>query len=159
MLELKLLLLLTFANGTPVIARKLFGSTLGYPLDGGMKFFDGQPLLGRSKTVRGVVLSVLITALAAPLLGFTWTTGAAVAALSMFGDLISSFLKRRLRLPSSSMALGLDQIPEALLPLLALRSRLGLGGLDIAVVVTVFFIGELLLSRVLFKLNIRDRPY
>ena len=158
-LQLKLLLLLTFANGTPVIARKIFGSRLDCTVDGGVRFLDGQPLFGRSKTVRGVVLSVVITALAAPLLGFPWTTGAAIAALAMLGDLISSFTKRRLKLPPSSMALGLDQIPESLLPLLVYRSRLGLGGWDITIVVAVFFIGELLLSRVLFRLNIRDRPY
>ncbi len=159
MLEFKLLLLLTVANGTPVMARRIFGSWLSYPVDGDMKFLDGRPLLGRSKTVRGIVFSVVITALAAPFLGLPWTTGAGVAALAMLGDLISSFTKRRLKLPASSMALGLDQIPESLLPLLVYRLRLGLEWWDIIIIVAVFFLGELALSRVLFKLNIRDRPY
>ena len=34
----------------------------------------------------------------------------------MAGDLFSSFVKRRLRLASSSMAIGLDHIPESSFP-------------------------------------------
>ena len=37
------------------------------------------------------------------------------------GDLFSSFVKRRLDLASSSMAIGLDHIPESFFPLLASR--------------------------------------
>ena len=38
--------------------------------------------------------------------------GLLVAATAMAGDLLSSFLKRRLALAPSSQAIGLDQIPE-----------------------------------------------
>ena len=68
MLELKLLLLLLIANGAPVIARHLFELRFNFPLDGGLNFFDGQPLLGESKTLRGVVLSVIATTIVAILL-------------------------------------------------------------------------------------------
>jgi CDP-2,3-bis-(O-geranylgeranyl)-sn-glycerol synthase len=57
------------------------------------------------------------------------------------------------------MALGLDQIPESLLPALALKTRLGLTAWDIAGVVFAFILLELLLSRLLFGLRLRDRPY
>jgi CDP-2,3-bis-(O-geranylgeranyl)-sn-glycerol synthase len=50
--------LLTLANGTPVIAKKLLGKLLNQPLDGGIVFLDGRPLFGPSKTVRGIILSV-----------------------------------------------------------------------------------------------------
>jgi hypothetical protein len=79
--------------------------------------------------------------------------------VAMAGDLFSSFVKRRLGLPPSSMALGLDQIPESLFPLLACRLLLPLTWLDIGVAVVLFFVGELVLSRILFKLHVRDRPY
>src|SRR5258707_15129173 len=59
LLDLQLLILLTLANGTPVIAKKVFGDRLAWPLDGGLGFIDGRPLLGRSKTLRGIVLAVL----------------------------------------------------------------------------------------------------
>jgi hypothetical protein len=88
-----------------------------------------------------------------------WRTGAQVAAMSMLGDLGSSFIKRRLHLKPHAKALGLDQIPEALLPLLAVKPRFTLASVDIAVLVITFIVLEIVLSRVLFRLKIRDRPY
>lgn len=155
----KLLVLLGIANGTPIIARKLFGDRFGAPLDGGLRWLDGRPLLGESKTVRGLVLSVLCTALAAPLLGVDAMLGAGLASASMLGDLASSFIKRRLGMRAHSQAAGLDQVPEALLPLLLLRQSLGIGFGDIAVLLALFIVLEIVLSRLLFRLHIRDRPY
>lgn len=156
---LQSLVLLTFANGTPVVAKRLFGPYLAFPLDAGVHFVDGRPLLGPSKTVRGVVLSVAITAAAAPALGVSVATGALVACLAMLGDIISSFTKRRLKLPSSAQAIGLDQIPESLLPLMALQTALSLTWLDIIICAGIFLLGELMISRVLYRLHIRDQPY
>jgi CDP-2,3-bis-(O-geranylgeranyl)-sn-glycerol synthase len=155
----KMLLLLVIANGAPILGKKLFGATFDRPLDGGLQLRDGHPLFGPSKTVRGVVLSIAATALAAIPLGYDWTDGALIALLAMLGDLTSSFVKRRLGRPPSSMALGLDQIPESLLPTLAFKTRLGLTAWDIAGVVFAFILLELLLSRLLFGLRLRDRPY
>jgi len=156
---LQLLTLLVLANGTPVIAKKILGERLAYPLDGGVEFVDGRPLLGRSKTIRGVVLAVLVTTAGAPLVGLEWVVGFLVGSLAMAGDLLSSFLKRRMALPPSSRARGLDQLPEALFPLLACRNLLSLTMTDIATGVGLFFIGEVLLSRVFYALRLRDRPY
>src|SRR5262245_26817781 len=128
----KLLLLLVIANGAPVIGKRLFGARNAYPLDQGLRLSDGQPLLGASKTLRGLVLSLLATTLAAPLLGIDARIGALISATAMAGDLLSSFTKRRLCLPSSAMCIGLDQIPESLLPALAASSALGLSLADIA---------------------------
>jgi len=147
------------ANSAPLLGHKLLGPRLARPLDGGWTFLDGRPLLGRSKTVRGVVLSLAATAAAAPVLGLSWTTGALLAALSVLGDLTSSFLKRRLGRPPSSQALGLDQVPESLFPLLALHARLDLTAGAIAAVVLVFVVLELVLSRLFYRLGLRDRPY
>jgi CDP-2,3-bis-(O-geranylgeranyl)-sn-glycerol synthase len=153
------LLLLTFANGAPVVAKKLLGARLAFPLDAGVRFLDGRPLLGPSKTIRGVVASVVATALVAPLLGLNPAAGGLVAALAMIGDLFSSFAKRRLKFPSSSQAIGLDQVPESLLPLLACQEILSLRAIDVAIGVGVFMVGELILSRVLYDLHFRDEPY
>jgi hypothetical protein len=69
------------------------------------------------------------------------------------------FLKRRLNLPPSSQALGLDQIPESLLPLLACIDPLDLTMYDIATSVVISLVGELLISRLLFRMHLRDQPY
>jgi CDP-2,3-bis-(O-geranylgeranyl)-sn-glycerol synthase len=151
--------LLAVANGTPVIATKILGKTFAYPVDFGIAFCDGQPLFGASKTLRGIVLAVLLTSVAAPLIGLDWTFGALIAVTAMFGDLLSSFIKRRMGLIPSSQCIGLDQIPESLLPLVACRFLLRLTILEIAAATVIFFFGELALSRVLFWLRIRERPY
>ena len=121
LLVLKLLVLLAVANGTPVLAKSLLGDRLARPLDGGAILGDGRPLFGPSKTILGVVLALIATPLAAALMGLSWQLGVVLAALAVAGDLLSSFVKRRMGLASSSMAIGLDQIPESLLPLLGVR--------------------------------------
>ena len=124
LLILRLLLLLGVANGTPVLVRKVFKDWFEAPIDGGFRFFDGRPILGTSKTIRGIVASILMTSIIGLLLGFDFWLGAVVASLSMLGDLASSFIKRRLGFGVHAQAFGLDQIPEALLPLLFLKSSL-----------------------------------
>ncbi|HUI94755.1 MAG TPA: CDP-archaeol synthase [Xanthobacteraceae bacterium] len=158
-LILQLTILLALANGTPLLAAWLLGSRLAFPLDGGLAFFDGRPLLGGSKTVRGIVAAVLATTAVAPLIGLSTGVGAVVGASAMAGDAFSSFVKRRLGLPPSSRATGLDQIPESLLPALACRAMLPLTAWDMVVVVVIFFVGDIVASWSLYRAHLRDRPY
>ncbi|MGB5678634.1 MAG: CDP-archaeol synthase, partial [Gammaproteobacteria bacterium] len=78
MLILKLLILVTVANGTPVIIKKLLGQHLELALDGGLNFFDGRRLFGPSKTVRGVVSAILATTLCAMLMELEWYIGTVI---------------------------------------------------------------------------------
>jgi CDP-2,3-bis-(O-geranylgeranyl)-sn-glycerol synthase len=155
----QLLALIALANGTPIIAKKVFGPRLSFPLDAGASLFDGRPLFGKSKTIRGILLSILLTTAGAPILGLDLAIGGRVAVAAMTGDLLSSFVKRRLNLPSSSQSVGLDQVPESLFPMLACRDALSLTIPDIALGVAVFFVLELILSRLLFRIHLRDEPY
>jgi hypothetical protein len=156
---LKLLILLAVANGVPVIAKRLFGNRLSYALDGGARFIDGRPLFGTSKTVRGLLLSIAATTAVPPLLGLDSTTGFLIGLGAMAGDLLSSFTKRRLGMKPSSRAIGLDHIPESLLPALMCWKHLSLSLTDVITLVAAFFVGGILLSLLLFKAHIRDRPY
>ncbi len=155
----QLLLLVLIANGAPVIARYLFGRRWGRALDGGRLFLDGRPWLGPSKTIRGIAAALLCTSVAAIVIGLPASIGLQVALGAMLGDLLSSFTKRRLGIPSSAMALGLDQIPEVLIPALLVSSELGIPPIGVAGVVTAFVVLSLVLSRILFALNIRRRPF
>lgn len=156
---IKALILLTLANTTPLLAKRLMGNRFSYPIDGGVRFLDGEPLLGESKTIRGVSLALLVTSMSAPLVGVDWNIGLRVATLAMAGDLFSSFIKRRTHLPASSQAIGLDQVPESLFPVLACRKALSLTTVDIVGTVLAFVVGEVLLSRLLYKYRLRDQPY
>jgi CDP-2,3-bis-(O-geranylgeranyl)-sn-glycerol synthase len=158
-LALKVLLLALAANGAPILGKWLLGERGSLPVDGGLRFVDGRPLLGPSKTVRGLVLSLVACLLVALVLGYPWTLGLSFGAASMAGDAVSSFLKRRLDVPSSGRFLGLDQIPEILLPLWLCRADLGLDLWSIVVLIALFTVGSLALSRLMFRLGIRDRPY
>ncbi len=155
----QMLFLLLVANGTPVCANDVLGRRLSCPLDGSVRLGDGQPLFGASKTVRGLALSLIATALCAPVVWLEPGLGLLAGGAAMGGDLFSSFFKRRLRLPPSARATGLDQIPESLFPALACRGALSLTAADIALICGLFFLGEILFSRVLFKVHLRDHPY
>lgn len=159
MLAFHILILLFAANGAPLILARLLGERGNWRVDGGLIFLDGRPLLGPSKTWRGVIGSLLLTPLVAVALSFDAEVGLLAAVLAMLGDLLSSFCKRRLGIRPSGMALGLDQIPEALLPLLVLQKTWNLSGSDIAGLVVAFTVLELALSRVLYWLKIRQQPY
>jgi len=156
---LQLLILLMLANGTPIVAKKIFGSRFARPLDAGTMFLDQRPIFGHSKTIRGILVSILITTIAAPLIGISPAMGLIVASTAMAGDLFSSFVKRRLNFPPSSQAIGIDQVPESLFPMLACRDALSLTLADIALGTGIFFVGELVLSRLLYRVHMRERPY
>ena len=68
-------------------------------------------------------------------------------------------LKRRMGAAPSSRATGLDQIPEALLPLLVLKGIQGLTLVQIAGITFAFFVLEIPLAWVTHRIGLRDRPY
>ena len=143
----QLVLLLVISNATPVILSLLAGRRWNRPLDGNRLFLDQRPLLGPSKTIRGVLGSVVVTALLAPLFSLTALEGAAFALLAMTGDLCSSFIKRRLGIASSRSVPFLDQLPETVLPLWAMQAVLGAGTNEMLAAVALFIVLDLLLSR------------
>jgi len=158
-LGLRLLLLLGVANSAPIAARRLLADRWAAPLDGGLNFVDGRPLLGPGKTIRGVAVAVAATALASWALGMSPQVGALLGAVSMAGDALASFVKRRLGVAPSGRATGLDQVPESLLPLLAVQGMLDLSAVQILAVTIAFFILEIPLARWAFRLGLRERPY
>jgi len=158
-LGIRLLLLLGVANSGPIAARRLLGDRWSWPLDAGLHFTDGRPLLGRSKTVRGIAVAVAACMLCGPLLGLPIAVGAVIGAVSMAGDALSSFVKRRLAIEPSGQAFGLDQIPESLLPLLAVQGMLDLSLLQVALITSAFVLLEIPLARLSYRLGLRERPY
>jgi hypothetical protein len=153
------LILITVANGAPVIVKRILGERCSQPLDAGILWRDRRAAFGPSKTFRGLIASVLTTALIAPIFRVGWIVGLAVGLAAMAGDLLSSFLKRRLGIPPSARATGLDQIPESLFPGLVCMPALDLNWTDVLVISCVFFAGEIVLSCILYALHIRARPY
>lgn len=154
-----LLLLIIVANATPIILRDLLAPKRGASIDFGYRLSDGQAVFGSSKTWRGVVGAIIVTALVASILDRSAVTGALIGLLAMSGDLCASFIKRRLGMAPSSMALFLDQIPESLLPALVLKQSFGLTAAELMVLIVLFILFELISSYILYRLGIRKRPY
>ncbi|MGZ5250072.1 MAG: hypothetical protein ACXWCE_07645 [Caldimonas sp.] len=106
-LGLRLLLLPGLANTAPLVAKRWLGSRWATPLDGGLRFFDGRPLLGASKTVRGALAAIVATALGALILGLPVTAGAFLGAWAMLSDACpvsssrASVLRRAVAPPAS----------------------------------------------------------
>jgi len=154
-LYLQLLLLLIVANGAPVAARVLLGKSLERPVDFGAAFLDGKRLFGPRKTLRGLLAAIVATPLVASLLGLPVRVGLLVAIGAMAGDLLSSFVKRRLGVAPHSNAPGLDQLPECLLPLLLVRTRLQLDFAAMAGLILGFLVAELVLTAILARVERR----
>lgn len=156
----QLLFLLLVANGAPILLRRVLGDCGNWPIDLGWKLpVDGRPLLGSSKTWRGLLGAVLCAGMTAPVMNMPIRIGLLIGLGAMLGDLLSSFMKRRAGLSPGAMAFGLDQIPESLIPLLVVRTEVGISLATTGVLVLLFLVTELVLSRLLFAWHIRERPY
>ncbi|MHA2141359.1 MAG: CDP-2,3-bis-(O-geranylgeranyl)-sn-glycerol synthase [Candidatus Thorarchaeota archaeon] len=117
------------ANASPVI----FGG--GKPIDGGRLMRDGYRVLGDGKTIRGFITGVFFGTLTAlgqsilapylmPILAefvtvtpsmeyvlfMTFSAGFLLSFGALAGDLIGSFLKRRINVQSGGPSLVLDQL-------------------------------------------------
>jgi len=91
------------ANASPVIFIKN-----GHPIDFNRKFIDNKPLFGRGKTIEGFIIGIL----SGTIVGILQNRILAALMLSigaMCGDLIGSFIKRRLDIGRGGPAPILDQ--------------------------------------------------
>lgn len=156
---LLLLLLIIIANGTPILARWLLDGSFKLAVDFGQKLPDKKRLFGSSKTWRGIISALLVTSVAAWIFGYSLQTGLLVAIYAISGDLFSSFVKRRLSMKPSSMAPLLDQVPESLFPALMMQQVFNLDTLAVIQLVLTFVIIELMLSHILYRWGLRQRPY
>lgn len=159
LISLELFVMLVLANGAPVVAAKLFKRRFSAPVDAGLNWFDGRPLLGKSKTWRGIVSGAVCCALFALAIGHSLLFGFLFGLLALAGDLFSSFIKRRMALASSARMPWLDQIPEAAFPvLLAIAWGLIEAWAALAIVVCFAF-SNMWISPLLYRLGIRRQPH
>ncbi|HLT12562.1 MAG TPA: CDP-archaeol synthase [Marinobacter sp.] len=159
LLPLELFVMLVLANGAPVVVARLMHHRGNWPVDAGRLWPDGRPVFGPSKTWRGLVSGTLSCLLFAAWVGPGAWFGAAFGLMALFGDLLSSFLKRRMGLGSSARALWLDQLPEAVLPMLMAWLWLPLQLWAAAAVAMLFAVSNMLVSPLLYRLGIRKQPH
>jgi hypothetical protein len=156
---LQLLFLIIIANGAPILIREVLNDGFTLAIDFGSKLPDNHRIFGPSKTWRGIFAALFATSAAAWLLGNSLVTGLLVAAYAIIGDLLSSFIKRRLAMAPSSAAPFLDQVPESFFPAFMMMQVFNLEISSVILLVLIFIIMELAISHVLYVWGIRKRPY
>lgn len=125
-------------------------------------------LLGNHKTVVGFFLGIaaaILTTLVQSrihwqsdlvnyeqwfLLGLSCGCGA------MIGDSVKSYFKRQLRIASGRSWVPADQLDFVLGGLLALSFWARLGWLDVITILTLSFVGDIIVNHLSFQLGIRD---
>jgi hypothetical protein len=161
-LFIRLLILLWLVNFAPSFLAQIFESKWNSPIDGGYLLLDGRPLFGRHKTIRGVLAGIITGSLIGPALGFPLWLGLGAGFLSMLGDLLSSFLKRRFSFASGDAVPGLDQIPEGLLPFVLFTPYYSLSAGYVLLFGAVFwfgaYFGSVFLNRVLLGKPFESYP-
>jgi CDP-2,3-bis-(O-geranylgeranyl)-sn-glycerol synthase len=141
--------MLIAANGVPILLHHCLGTKLSRPIDGGILLPDGYRLFGCAKTWRGFWGGIIAAVIVAILSGFSIVFGIVFGLLSLLGDLLSSFIKRRMKLHPSSQSIGTDQLPESVLPLIAGAYWLNYGLSSIVIVTLSFFLLNILATLVL----------
>ena len=149
-----------FANATPVVLGR------GPPLDGGRCLGDGRRIFGDGKTIRGfvagigagIVIGVLQGVAKGPLLHYL-SLGFLLALGALLGDLMGSFIKRRLGIERGGVLPGLDQLGFVIIALL-LASPVEVPSWQ--EIVAIFLITpalHLATNFIGYKLKLKNRPY
>jgi len=138
LITFKVIGFLIWVNLLPPVATLILGERFNKPLDGNSLWIDHHPVFGPHKTVRGIVISFFGGIAIAPLLEVTFWVAGIASLLVMTGDLLSSFIKRRLSIPSGKNITVLDQIFESLFPTLFLMQYMHLTLWQIIVILLCF---------------------
>lgn len=156
---LQLVLLIIIANGAPIVIRVLLNNGFNLSVDFGRKLSDNNPIFGPSKTWRGIFAALITTSIAAWVIGYSFEIGFLIAVYVIFGDLLSSFIKRRLAMKPSSQAPLLDQVPESLFPAVMMMHVFKLEISSVILLVLLFINIEWLVSHVFYRWGLRKKPY
>ncbi|MEM2994489.1 MAG: CDP-2,3-bis-(O-geranylgeranyl)-sn-glycerol synthase [Candidatus Bathyarchaeia archaeon] len=145
------------ANAVPVIAGG------GHPIDFGRKFFDGKPVFGRNKTIRGFIFGLTagttVGLLESAFYNYPTPFGLLLSLGALLGDLTGAFLKRRLGIPPGGLLPIIDQIDFVAgalllaLPLQILNLNLGITVLIITPPI------HLLTNYAAYKLGLKSNPW
>jgi len=157
------------ANAIPV----LFGG--GLAIDGDRKLWDGKPIFGSHKTVRGfvagviagtltgaaqtVVLQSIAPSVFSPPYDFSVLLGFLISFGALAGDLVHSFVKRRIGLKEGSSLPVADQLDFVVGAVLfsALASPPPL--LTIALILVITLPTHLLTNLVAYVIRIKKTPW
>ena len=145
------------ANAVPVITGG------GRPLDFGKNFFDGKPIFGKNKTLRGFIFGLAIGTAAGAVESLLFGYPALFSLLSplgaLMGDLAGAFIKRRLGIAPGNLLPIIDQIDFVLgallfsLPLMMIYWQLAVAVLIITPPIHLFT------NFLAYKIGLKRHPW
>jgi CDP-2,3-bis-(O-geranylgeranyl)-sn-glycerol synthase len=166
------------ANATPVI----FGG--GRPMDGGLLFRDGNRILGDGKTIRGFMSGIIFgvftgvaQSIAAPYVRLHMVqylvvsqgmetilfSGVSIALIlsigALLGDLVGSFLKRRISLRSGAPSPMLDQLGFVLMALILTAPFLQLNPVYPAILILITLVIHWVSNAGSYLLGLKKNPW
>ncbi|MEM3399328.1 MAG: CDP-2,3-bis-(O-geranylgeranyl)-sn-glycerol synthase [Candidatus Micrarchaeia archaeon] len=146
------------ANSTPTI----FGG--GMPMDFGRNFFDGNRILGDGKTWRGFAFGlsagILTAILEQVFLGgiFLWS-GCVLSLGAVCGDVIGSFIKRRMNYKRGAPVPILDQLTFIFFSIILLYPFIPLSWASIVFLLLLTYILHVLTNIFANKIGIKKVPW
>ncbi len=146
-------------NATPVFVRK------GTPIDLGKKFIDGHRILGDGKTFEGLLVGLyfgFIVSFTYMLLQYDFYSTlilylSCIAAI--LGDLLGSFIKRRLGLKRGERALLLDQLDFFLASSIVLIIHGLVDYILFIVALVIIVLLHIFTNRVAYILGLKNVPW
>ncbi|MEM3832799.1 MAG: CDP-2,3-bis-(O-geranylgeranyl)-sn-glycerol synthase [Thermoprotei archaeon] len=157
------------ANGTPVVVYRLLnGKTT--PIDRGIIAWDGQRLLGDGKSIEGFVSGTIIGSVTGFVISFLmpylYKNPIEYLLLSigaMTGDLIGSFIKRRLKMERGAPFPLIDQTGFITIALLLVWMMVGLPNwIDlelIFIILIITFILHIATNILAYIVGIKNKPW
>ncbi|MCX8184514.1 MAG: CDP-2,3-bis-(O-geranylgeranyl)-sn-glycerol synthase [Sulfolobales archaeon] len=160
------------ANAFPLIVRKIVRNA--HPVDFGRNFIDGKRIFGDSKSWEGLFAGVSAGTLAGVALLFIYhypLTHLAIAGFiqgvgSMIGDLVNSFIKRRLGMKPGALLPVLDQTSFILISLLFVKllkidfyTGVELGLTEIVIAIGIALVLHPLANYLAYLVKLKSVPY
>jgi CDP-2,3-bis-(O-geranylgeranyl)-sn-glycerol synthase len=145
------------ANAIPVITGR------GIPIDFNKKFFDGKPIFGKNKTLIGF-LTGFFTGTAVGFIesiyfGYNPFIGLILSLGALFGDLMGSFIKRRLGINPGKLLPIIDQIDFVLGAVLFSLLMETLSPNFVLVILIITPPLHLLTNFVAYKVGLKSNPW
>jgi CDP-2,3-bis-(O-geranylgeranyl)-sn-glycerol synthase len=162
------------ANASPLFLSGLLKKL--HPLDLNKKFFDGQRILGDGKTIEGTAFGFLVGIIYFSIFLFvdkslnilhlyhSYLEGLLIVSGAMIGDIIGSFVKRRLKMKQGDMLPVFDQVGFIIFAyvfyLFVFPPPLNLPPMGFIVYVSLItFFVHILTNLAAFKFGIKYVPY
>jgi CDP-2,3-bis-(O-geranylgeranyl)-sn-glycerol synthase len=154
-----------FANSTAM----LFGGKT--PIDFGVKFIDKKPLFGKGKTIKGTLIGIVCGSFAGLIISIFYKNEISMLFTNYFlfsiltsigaiiGDIIGSFIKRRLGIDSGKEAFILDQLDFIIGGIVFGLAVYSPSALEIAFICVATIIIHKVSNWIAYKANLKKVPW